>query len=132
MQRKYERWPLLQNHNENNGWTKVTNKQGKNIQRCENIISNKGNLSYAEILKKVKTDNDLKDLRTQKRDVMSELKRSRVGKTDGFRTQVKNSLGEHAALSSQKHEIYGQCKDLEEVIPKEGISTALKEQFWLQ
>ncbi|CAD7081162.1 unnamed protein product [Hermetia illucens] len=130
---------------ENDGWTKVTNKKAERKAKVRTrpdviVISNKGNLSYAEILKKVKADPGLKDLsgnvnrirRTQKGDLMFELKRSSVGKTDDFRTQVKNSLGENAAVRAQKHEIYLQCKDLDEVTSKEEICIALKEQFKLK
>ncbi|CAD7085293.1 unnamed protein product [Hermetia illucens] len=111
---------------ENDGWTKVTNKKAERKAKVRTrpdviVISSKGNLSYAEILKKVKADPDLKDLsgnvnrirRTQKGDLMFELKRSSVGKIDDFRTQVKNSLGENAAVRAQKHEIYLQLSAYE-------------------
>ncbi|CAD7091387.1 unnamed protein product [Hermetia illucens] len=105
--------------NGKDGWTKVTSKKAKGKAKLRTrpdaiVISSKGNLSYAEILRKVKADPDLKDLsgnvnrirRTQKGDLMFELKRSSVGKADDFRTRVKDSLGENAAVRAQKHEIY--------------------------
>ena len=129
----------------NSGWTKVVNKKRNKkpkvrIRPEAIVISSRGHLTYAEILKKVKSDPDLKDLggnvskirRTQKGDLMFELKKSSVGKTDDFRNQVLNSLGENVAVRSQKHEIYIQCKDLDEVTSREEICTALKEQFKLE
>lgn len=71
------------------------------------VISSKGNLSYAKILKKFNADPNLRGnvnriRRTQEGDLMLEAKRSTVGKTDSFRTQVKNSLEEDAAVRSVK------------------------------
>ncbi|CAD7080141.1 unnamed protein product [Hermetia illucens] len=126
---------------ENDGWTKVTNKKAERKAKVRTrpdviVISSKGNLSYAEILKKVKADPDLKDLSGNvnriRRTPKGEGERSSMGKTDDFRTQVKNSLGENAAVRAQKHQIYLQCKDLDEVTSKGEICTALKEQFKLK
>ena len=131
--------------NEKGDWTKVVRKKAKKkakvrIRPEAIVISSNGSLSYAEILKKVKADPDLKDLggnvskirRTQKGDLMFELKKTSLGKTDGFRTQVKNSLGENVTVRTQKHEVYIQCKDLDEVTSKGEICTALMEQFKLE
>lgn len=53
--------------NKNIGWSKVLNKKRNKkskMQICPAalVISSKGNLSYAEILKKVNSDPDLKTL----------------------------------------------------------------------
>ncbi|CAD7081814.1 unnamed protein product [Hermetia illucens] len=83
------------------------------------VISSNGNLSYAEILEKVKAGPDLKDLGGNV---------SRIRRTQ----KVKNSLGENVTVRTQKYEVYIQCKDLDEVTSKGEISTALMEQFKLE
>lgn len=77
------------------------------------MISSRGNLSYGEILKKVKSLPDLKDLdgnvsnirRIQKGDLVFVLKKSNLG----FTSQVRKSLGENVAVWDQKHEVYYIC-----------------------
>lgn len=88
------------------------------------VVSIKGNLSNAAVLKKMKSDLDLKDLggnvskirRTQKSNLMLELKKLYLGKMDGSRRQVKNSFRKDITALAQKHEVFMQCKNMTELI----------------
>lgn len=81
-------------------------------QKCEFaqkfiVISSEGNLSCADLLKS-QTDPVLKDQkirRTQKRDVMFELKSSNVGKIDSFGTHLGRMISKEEiciAINSSK------------------------------
>ncbi|CAD7081211.1 unnamed protein product [Hermetia illucens] len=121
-------------------WTKVSNKRQRDKKKLRPeiiIISKKENMSYADILRKVKSDPQLKDLgdnvsrirRTQKGDLMLELNKSADKSADNFRGKVESVLGEEAEVRARKQEIVVECKDLDEVTSREDICAALKQQF---
>lgn len=76
-----------------------------------------GNLSFREVLGKVKVYRDPKDLggnvsqirSTHKGNLMLGLKKYRLDKLDGIHTQAKNSLEDNVIVSTQKHAIYIEC-----------------------
>lgn len=83
-----------------------------------------------ELPKKVEVDSTLTDVtgsvntfrRTQKGDLMFELKRSNVQQMNGEITSVR----------TRKHQIYIQCKDFDEVTSRGEIYTVLEKQFMLE
>lgn len=98
------------------------------------IVSfSKCNLSYLKMSNTLKILGNASRIRkTQKGDVILELKRSSVGKTDGVCTQVKNLLVENATIRVQKHKIYIQCKDPDEMSSIREMCTTFKKHCKLK
>lgn len=104
------------------------------------VIGKVGELSYADILRKVKGDPSLKEIgenvarirRTHKGEMLIELNKD-TGKDKGtnFHLMVKNALGEQASVRSLSHEFLIECKDIDEVTSKEEIHEAMVQQFTL-
>ncbi|CAD7085341.1 unnamed protein product [Hermetia illucens] len=88
---------------------------------------------YADILKKVKSDLELMDLgenvsrirRSQKGDLMLELKKSPGKTVENFLGEVEKSLGEEAQVRARKQELVIECKDIDEITTKEDIRDAV-------
>ncbi|CAD7080111.1 unnamed protein product [Hermetia illucens] len=122
-------------------WTKVGPK--KKLQKRARpdalIITKTSELTYAEILRKVKADASLTDLsanvtrirRTQKGDLLFELKTGDDG-GENLRKKIEASLGEAAAVKMSKDSVVIECKDLDEVTTKSEICEALQTQLGLQ
>lgn len=85
--------------NENDGWTKIVYKKTKKQAKVQIlpeviVIFNKGNLPYAEILEKAKTDSDLKALGGNTRKIQRILRGNLLfEKVQLGKTQVKPHLG---------------------------------------
>ncbi|XP_041452000.1 uncharacterized protein LOC121405390 [Drosophila obscura] len=102
------------------------------------LIQTKGEKTYAEILRTMKTDEKLKALgqainrvrRTQKGELLLELTKSGEG-TAEFKTIVAEALGESAEVRSLTQRVFIECKDLEEDTTAEDICKALADQLQL-
>lgn len=98
------------------------------------IIQKRGQLSYAEILSKVKGDDNLKELgnnvtkirRTAAGDIILVLDKVSDDKTALYRTAIENTLGADAEIKSRIHETTIEIKDLDEVTTKEEIRNSLQ------
>lgn len=137
---------------EKEGWSKVTRKKKntaktalgqtttsrpRKIRPDAIVIGKVGELSYADILKKVKGDPNLKEIgdnvarirRTQKGEMLIELnKETGNNQTSKIQLMVKNALGDQVSVRSLSHQIIIECKDIDEVTCKEEIQEALVQQ----
>lgn len=117
-------------------WQKVKKKGRKEPTSLPNalIIRKQGQLSYAEILSKVKKDDTLKEVgehvskirRTMAGDIILILDKASKENTAKFCTAIKSSLGEEAAIESRVQQVTLEIKDLDETITKEEIVEALQ------
>lgn len=97
------------------------------------VIQKKGELSYAEILSKVKKDASLKELgesvakirRTAKGDMILILSKASQKTTSQFQTAIQGALGTEAAVISRIQETLIEIKDLDEVTTTQEIVQAL-------
>ncbi|XP_033252813.1 uncharacterized protein LOC117192268 [Drosophila miranda] len=102
------------------------------------VIATKGEKTYAEILRKVRTDETLRGLgdavarirRTQKGELLLQLNKSGE-ETETFKSLVANTLKEHAEVRSLSHRVTVECKDLDEITTTEDICEALRSQVEL-
>lgn len=138
---------------EGSAWTKVERK--KKLKRKKEkpttskklygrtrpdalIIKTTSELSYAEILRKVKGDSSLAGLgdqvtrirRTQKGELLLELKTGEV-KTEDLQQKVKTSVGELAEVRASTNQVAIECRDLDEITTKAEVCEALRNQLGL-
>lgn len=129
------------------GWTKVEKKK-KPAKRTKQktqvrktrpdaiVVKQTGNLSYAEILRKVKADPKLEELgnevskirRTQKGELLIQLKQSGP-KSREFSSKIGSVLGADANVKTLNTRVKVECKDLDEITTKEELSAAIKTQY---
>lgn len=97
------------------------------------IIKTKGELSYADILRKFKADSNLKEVgeavakirRTQKGELLLQLK-EKGEQTDKIKGAMIESLGDQAELRSTERKTTVVCKDMDEVTTKSDICDAIR------
>lgn len=117
-------------------WTKVRRRarQKKRPARPDAlVIQTCGESSYADILKKVKSDPKLGTLgenvrnirKTVKGELLLELNKSAHQDTGEFRHAIEEVLGTHAEVRVLTHEILLEIKDMDEVTTKEDVHAAL-------
>ncbi|XP_017478968.1 PREDICTED: uncharacterized protein LOC108368603 [Rhagoletis zephyria] len=129
--------------NKDSEWTEVKKKEKrpkpKNVATTGKlrpdaiIIEKKGESSYADILKKVKSDENFKSFgdsvskirRTQKGDLLIELAKS-CPKSAELKALVSATLGDDASVKTFTHRILVECKDIDEVTTKEEVYNAIK------
>lgn len=100
------------------------------------IIEVKQGTSYADLLRKVKADPALKELgenvtktrRTQKGEMLFELKRDPAVKSVAYKTLIEKTLGEEASVRALSQESVIECRDLDEITTEEELHNALKVQ----
>ncbi|KAL7728639.1 hypothetical protein ACLKA6_012630 [Drosophila palustris] len=100
------------------------------------IIAASGEQSYADILRKVKTDDKLSSFgqaverirKTQKGELILQLNKSGED-TSAFRELIGESLGEMASVRAMTHRVVIECRDLDEVTTSEDIREAIKNQL---
>lgn len=100
------------------------------------VVAAKGELSYADILRKVKAEPKLGNLgntvtrirRTQKGDLLFQLKGTGE-KTQEFKGLIGETLGKEAEVRTLTHRILLEVKDIDEVTSKEDICEAVKTQY---
>lgn len=127
------------NKEEGEDWKMVkSRKRWKKPTRTDAMfISRKGETTYADILRKIKTDPNLQDLgesvsrirRTQKGDLLLEIKASSKDTVEKFHEMVEQSIGSQAEIRTHKQEVRIEVRDMDEVTTKEEICTALINQF---
>lgn len=102
------------------------------------VIGKVGELSYADILRKVKGDPNLKEIgdnvarvrRTYKGEMLIELNKEAGNNKDcNFHLMVKKALGDQACVRSLSPQLLIECKDIDEITSKEEIQDALVKQF---
>ncbi|KAI8118185.1 Retrovirus-related Pol polyprotein from type-1 retrotransposable element R1 [Lucilia cuprina] len=124
---------------ENDNWKRVKRKRPrkKPIKSDAMFISAKGETTYADILRRIKSDPTLQDFgenvsrirRTQKGDLLLEIKATSKEAVGIFQEQVKRSIGSQAEIRTHERKICVECRDIDEVTTKEEICTALINQF---
>lgn len=126
-------------------WTIVTTKsarrkKGRGARKRKKpkpdaiIFEKRGDVSYADILRKVKGDPNLKELgenvarirRTQRGEMLLEFNRNSNKRSSDFRELVKTTLGEQANVRALSQEITLECRDLDEITTEEDIRQALE------
>lgn len=103
------------------------------------IIGAKDPASYAEILRKIKKDPNLKDLgaqvarirRTKNGEMLFELKGDPSVKSGTYKGLMEQSLNGEATVRALTQEIVVECRNLDEVTTEEELREALIEQFSL-
>ncbi|XP_036322254.1 uncharacterized protein LOC118736267 [Rhagoletis pomonella] len=99
------------------------------------IVKKAGEQSYADILKKIKSQPELKELsanvknirKTAKNELLFELKKQDDPATQKFKTAVEHILGESAHVRSLTQESLLEVKDIDEVTTKDEVCEALIE-----
>lgn len=100
------------------------------------IISKAENVSYADILRRVKTTDSLRSLgddvkairRTAKQELIIELKGVPDEKTSVYQAAIEDVLKTAAKVTVKTHTVTLQCRDLDEVTTSEEICDALHAQ----
>lgn len=133
-------WQLVRNKKQDKS---VKNKRQQR-QRNKPILSNalvikkKGNLTYAEIFSRVKSDSQLTELwekvtrirRTGAEDLLMLLDRSADEKEKTkFRSAMEAVLSGEAEVKTRTHEIDVEIRELEEATTKKKVLTALIPNF---
>lgn len=129
------------------GWKTVKKKERKpkkpkkkaiRLPKPEAILVEKrGETTFAEILKKLKCDPNLKELgesvfkirRTQKGDMLFELNKNNATESSKYKEQMAIALGDHANVKALKKEKVIVIKYLDEITTKEEIAEALSLQL---
>jgi len=102
------------------------------------IIKSGGEVTYAQILQRVKVEEKLKGLgdavtrirRTQQGELLLQLNQSGQD-TSAFKALSGDTLEEAAEVRSLSHRVTIECKDLDEITSKEDIQNALHSQLEL-
>ena len=97
------------------------------------VIGEAVGASYADILRKVKEDPSLQELgekvvavrRTQKGDLLFELKRGQGVHSADYREKVANVLGESAKVRALSQEVAIECSGMDEVTTAEDLRKAM-------
>ena len=120
---------------------KPQKEKGRTITRRQRadaiVVQTTGATSYADILRKVKTDPALVEMgekvirikRNQKGQMMFELKREEDAKRADLQEAVSKALGEVATVTMRTQEVNIVCKDMDEVTTKEELLEALEKEF---
>ncbi len=104
------------------------------------ILTKKDGVSYAEILRKIKSDSGLEELgssvtyirKTLKGDLLLELKSKAEKRADSFQSALEGVVGEMAVIQPKTHNVTIMCKDLDEVTTPEEICEALQKECGIQ
>jgi Zinc knuckle len=123
-----------------NRWTKVVAKPNKRIAkpRPDALVIKIGEgQTYADILRKVKNDPALKPLgnnvqqvrRTQRGELLLELKKAAVGSPRAHKTTIEKALNDQVEVRVLRHEIQLEIKDIDEITSKSEVTQALKDQL---
>lgn len=100
------------------------------------VVEVKGQTTYADLLRKVRADPELKELgecvvktrRTQKGEMLFELKKDPMVKSSAFKTLIERSLGDEANVRALSQETVIECRDLDEITTEDELRSALIEQ----
>lgn len=100
------------------------------------IIKQTGNLSYADMLKKIKESSNLHEMgskvqkirRTQAGELIIIMDKTASGKCPEFQTALRNTLDHNAEVKTRTHEILIEVRDLDEVATGADILSAIQEQ----
>lgn len=130
-------------------WTKVEKKKHKAKEKAKKrqrlkrtrpdalIIAKTSEGSYADILRKVKSDPKLQELgenvalirRTRTGQLLIELSKSSESKSEEYQGLVKEALGEDATVRSLTQETILECRYIDEVSNVSDVYLALKKEF---
>ncbi|XP_065092784.1 uncharacterized protein LOC135713581 [Ochlerotatus camptorhynchus] len=135
--------------NEEEEKKKKTEERKKEVKKKENprhhrerskgdalVIEAKDKTTYAALLRKMREDPELKQLgenvvktrRTQKGEMLFELKKDPSVRSSAFKELVEKSLGEDANVRALSQESVVECKDLDEITTEDEVRCALKVQ----
>lgn len=100
------------------------------------IVEVSDKTTYAAILRKVREDPELKDLgekvvrtrRTQKGELLFELKKDPMIRSSAFRELIANSLGSEGNVRALTQEAVVECRDLDEITTVDELRDALASQ----
>lgn len=117
-------------------WTRVEKKnkvKKKSVRPDALVIKSCSDMSYAEILKKVKADGKLTNLgdnvrsirKTENGELLVELNKAEHENLHQFQEAMKSVLGNDADVRSVTHEVMLEIKDIDEITTKEEILESL-------
>ena len=97
------------------------------------VVAAKDGASYADLLRKVRSDPELKELgenvvktrRTQKGEILFELKNKPSVRSVAFKQLVEKSLGEEANVRALSQETVIECRFLDEITTEDELRSAL-------
>lgn len=97
------------------------------------VVEVKEGLSFADLLRKVRTDPELKELgenvvktrRTQNGGLLFELKKDPAVKSSAFKSLVENAVGNELKVRALSPESTIECKNLDEITTEEELKSAL-------
>ncbi|XP_049309471.1 uncharacterized protein LOC125777805 [Bactrocera dorsalis] len=129
-------------------WITIPSKSHKNkSKKKENavprprpeaiVIAKTGDMSYADILRAVKQNENLQVLgenvsrikKTAKGEILLELKKAQTGSTKEYRDEIVKILGDQAQIRSLTQEITVEVRDLDDITTKEDIAQAIRTEF---
>lgn len=101
------------------------------------VVKLTGELSYAELLRKVRVDPKLQELganvvktrRTQAGDMLFELRKDPTVQSSNYQKLVEQSLGEAGQVKALSQRVLVECKNLDEITTTVDLSDALRDQL---
>ncbi|XP_039968625.1 uncharacterized protein LOC120780409 [Bactrocera tryoni] len=101
------------------------------------VIAKTGDMSYADMLRAVKQNENLQVLgenvsrikKTAKGEILLELKKAQTGSTKEYREEIVKILGDQAQIRSLTQEITVEVRDLDDITTKEDIAQAIRSEF---
>lgn len=96
--------------------------------------------TYSDVLRKIKSDPNLKELgeqvarirKTQKGELLIEFRSDSAVKSTSYKEMVEKTVGEVATVKSLTQEVVIECLNMDEVTSGEELRSALKAQFELE
>ncbi|XP_050324487.1 uncharacterized protein DDB_G0283697-like [Bactrocera neohumeralis] len=100
------------------------------------VIARSGDMSYRDILMKVRKEENLQKLgenvtgirKIAKGEMLLELKETQMESTSELRGEISKLLGDQAQIKALTHEVIVEIRDLDEITTKEDISEAIRKQ----
>lgn len=104
------------------------------------IKDGKTEMTYSDVLKKIKSDPKLKELgeqvarirKTRKGEMLIEFRTDTAAKSTTYKEMVEKTVGEVATVKTLTQEVVVECLNMDEVTTEDDFRTALKTQLELE
>lgn len=131
-----EEWVTVQSRTQK----KKVKKNANTTQRLRPdaiVIAKVGEMTYADILRTVKTNGTLQELgknvtrvkKTAKGEILLELKKEQTGSTEGYKEEISRILGDQAQIKTLKQETTVELRDLDDITTKDDIAEAIRSEI---
>lgn len=139
-------WQIVQKKRKERKSTKPPDQKKKIVQKTIRqkseamVIGAKDAGSYADILKKIKSDVSLKDMGSN----VSQIRRTKTGellvlfnpggltKSSTYKAMVEKVVGEEVSVKALTQEILMECKNMDEVTTEDDLREALIKEFKIE